>query len=254
MQKFFDSYLFWLALAGIMLVLGAFFWYEDIRQAIAMYSFSPGTVVDFEQSVIAEGESLRPVIHFLSYTGEMVELILANNDRGLVEGGTVDVMYPTTTPLSANIYSEYILWGGPTLILLTGMTILLVVFVIAAKDDALENHGEAMKDNKIDDKTQHTIALNTLFVNVEKNRGAEVDGQLPYCIYTQWRDPITSEIHFFQSKNLWLDPTKHIKKKKLTVFIDQEDRHQYDVDLSFLPEEVVMENSRLSEQFAAKSL
>ena len=250
MHKVYERSPWWLASAGVLLIVSAFFWYEDIRQTIATYSFSPGTVVDFEQSVLSQGESLRPVIHFLSHKGEMVELMLADNNRRLIEGETVEVMYPASDPFSGDVYSEYILWGGPTLILFAGMILLLFVFAILAKN-ALEVEEKVDQDDDLIEEQQLT-ALNTMFVNVEKNRGAEVDGQLPYCIYTQWRDPITSEVHFFQSQNLWLDPSQYIKRKKVKVFIEQADLRQYNVDLSFLPDEVVMENRRLSEQYASK--
>jgi len=252
MHKVYDRSPLWLASAGVLLIVSAFFWYGDIRQMIATYSFSPGTVVDFEQSVLSQGESLKPVIHFLSHKGEMVELILPDNNRGLVEGETVEVMYPASDPFSGDVYSEYILWGGPTLILFAGMVMLLIVFVILAKNALDDEKQEADKGTDMSEELS-PLSLNTMFVNVEKNRGAEVDGHLPYCIYTQWRDPITSEVHFFQSQNLWLDPSQYIKRKKVKVFIEQSDLSQYNVDLSFLPEEVVMENRRLSQQYAGKT-
>lgn len=258
LKRLSERYPLWLAASGLLLILSAFFWYEDIRQTIATYSFSPGTVVDFEQSVLSEGVSLRPVIHFLSHKGEMVELILPDNQRGLVEGGTVEVMYPASDPFSGDVYSQYILWGGPALILFSGMIMLLVFFVLITKativePDMTDTYAEAIEEDDPDDDQPAGIALNTLFVNVEKNRGAAVNGQMPYCIFTQWRDPITSEIHFFKSDDLWLDPTQYIKRKKVKVFIEEHNLKQYNVDLSFLPEDVVIENSRLSEQYASKS-
>ena len=67
------------------------------------------------------------------------------------------------------------------------------------------------------------------------NKSLTVNDRSPFLILTQWLNPATSELHIFESNNIWFDPTNHIKTKKIRVFIDRKNPKKYYVDLSFLP-------------------
>ena len=43
------------------------------------------------------------------------------------------------------------------------------------------------------------------------------------------------ELHLFQSKSIWFDPSDHIQSDKVKVFIEVGNPHRHLVDLSFLP-------------------
>jgi len=221
-----------LSLAGLALMLVAYFWYLYIDLMIADFTFTTATVVDREYSVMSSADTVRPVVHFLDNEGALFELVVddATIARQLAEGDTPELMYLTAFPGSAVVYSRMVLWGGPVILFLIGLLMLIPQLSITLKN--------RLKYHRIKAGTP----LDTQFVNVEKNRGAEVDGVLPFCIYSQWRDPDTAEIHFFKSKDLWVDPSEYIRKKRITVFVKQNDLSHYDVDLSFLPEHIVHEH------------
>lgn len=227
-----------LALAGLALMLVAYFWYLYIDVMIADFSFTTATVVDMEYSVISSTDTARPIVHFLDNEGALFELVVNDpaEGRDLAEGDTLELMYLSSFPSSAVVYSGMILWGGPVILIVIAILMLIPLSTIAIRDRL-----KYRRINSISSINQAT-SLNTQFINVEKNRGAEVDGVFPFCIYSQWRNPETSEIHFFKSKDLWADPSEYIRKKKITVFVKQDDLSHYDVDLSFLPEHIVHED------------
>jgi hypothetical protein len=59
-------------------------------------------------------------------------------------------------------------------------------------------------------------------------------GQI-YRICAQWTNPVTSEIHIFNSENIWFDPADHINTDEVTVLIERDNPKKYYVDISFLP-------------------
>lgn len=221
-----------LTLVGFSLILVAYFWYLYIDVMIADFTFTSATVVDMEQSIITSADIARPIVHFLDKEGALFELVVDDTAiaKQLAEGDRLQLMYLTGFPGSAVVYSRMVLWGGPAILLFIGL-LMLIPQLSTSRKNQLKYH-----------RIKTGTPLDTQFVNVEKNRGAEVNGILPFCIYTQWRDPDTSEIHFFKSQDLWVDPSEYIRKKRITVFVKQDDLRHYDVDLSFLPEHIVHEH------------
>jgi hypothetical protein len=229
-----------LVLTGLACMLGAYLWYLQIRLSVNSFSFSNGTVVELKNTTLNMTDIRSTVIRFYSTTGEWIELVLANRgpDSSLNDGEPVNLIYPANKPLSAVVYNKFDLWGGPVLVVSIGICLLLsgLMFIVSS----------AVKARHLQEINGKTTTLQTLFVNVEKNRSAEVDGHLPYCIYSQWRNPKTSEVYFFQSKNLWTDPSKYIKGKKITVYVEHDNLKEYSVDLSFLPRRITNSRSGLS--------
>jgi hypothetical protein len=240
MIKELSIYKHMLVLTGLAFVFAAYLWYLNISLTIDSFDFTRGTVVDLEYSVLGLSDIPNAVVHFYTSAGEWVELILQDPDVniGLAEGESVDLMYPVLHPRAAIIYDNFDLWGGPVFVLSIGAGLLLLGLSFAVNS--------LMEKRQIQECNSKTTQLQTMFINVEKNRGAEVDGNLPYCIYSQWRNPKTSEIYFFQSENLWADPSEYIKGKKITVHVEQDDLSEYSVDLSFLPRRIVNNRPGLS--------
>ncbi|MNC77488.1 hypothetical protein D3C75_1294550 [compost metagenome] len=54
-------------------------------------------------------------------------------------------------------------------------------------------------------------------------------------IRSQWLNPRTSEVHLFESDNIWFDPSDYLKDESISVFIDKKNPKKYHVDISFLP-------------------
>ncbi len=239
MTKELSTYKHLLVLTGLAFIFSAYLWYLDIRLSVNNFAFTEGTVVDLEYSPFAKTDAPNAVIHFSDSAGKWTEHIVNNSELSteLLEGDSVNIMYPTHSPRSAIVYNNFDLWGGPLFIISLGLGLLLlgISFLVHA----------LIEQRQILKAASKTTHLQTMFVNVEKNRGNEIEGHRPYCIYSQWRDPKTSEVHFFQSEDLWTDPSEYIKGRKITVFVKNNNLNEYSVDLSFLPERIINDRSRL---------
>ena len=64
-----------------------------------------------------------------------------------------------------------------------------------------------------------------------------VNGRSPYVISAQWLDTSSNHMYLFNSDYVWFDPASMIEgRKKIDVYIDENDPKRYYVDISFLPE------------------
>jgi len=230
-----------LTLAGFALILVAYSWYLYIDLMTTDFSFASATVVDKEYSFMSSEDTALPVVHFMDDEGSLFELLIDDLGQAgeLSEGDSVNIMYLSSFPASAMIYNSFTLWGGPFILLVISLLMITPQLMATFKPEM------EMEPLIVHEPVKDEISIFTQFVNVEKNRGSAVNGIRPFCIYSQWRNPDTAEIHFFRSKDLWTDPSEYIKMKRITVFVNEDDLSQYKVDLSFLPEHIFQER-RLS--------
>lgn len=217
------------ALIGIGMLVGAFFLYESTSTFLDGATRADGTVVDLVRSRSSDSTTYKPVVHFTTQTGEMVEFISStgSNPPSYSKGEKVEVLYLPAKPQNAKINSFFSLWGGAVIVgglgsvfFLIGAGIILVTILKGRRDEYLKRHG---------------MRIDTEFLSVDINKALTVNGRHPFRILTQWQNPSTSEVHIFESNNLWFDPSSYIKDKRITVFIERNNPRKYYVDLSFLP-------------------
>lgn len=63
------------------------------------------------------------------------------------------------------------------------------------------------KAARIADLQKNGVPVYAEFQSVEINQSVSVNGRNPYVILCQWLDKETSELHLFESENLWFDPS-----------------------------------------------
>jgi len=85
---------------------------------------------------------------------------------------------------------------------------------------------------------KYGIPIETDFLRVELNTSLEVNGRHPFRVLTQWRNPITNEMHVFHSNNIWFDPTKYLEGTKIIIYVERNNPEKYYLDLSFLPKAI----------------
>ncbi len=221
------KYLF--TLIGAAMLAGAFFWYGSTSNFLKEAVKAEGAVVELVRSQSSDSTTYRPVVHFLSQDGRQIEFTSTSgsNPPSYTSGEKVEVLYLPSAPQDARINGFFSLWGGPVIVggmgslfFLIGAGIMLAGLFKGRSDDKLRLHG---------------TPVSTQFQSVEQNRSLSVNGRHPFRIFTQWHNPATSELHIFQSNNLWFDPSDHINQQQITVFIDAANPKKYLVDLSFLP-------------------
>jgi len=217
-------------LVGLAMLTGAFFLYRSSTTFLAEASRTTGTVVDLVASKSDDSTVYKPVVHFTTQNNEAVEFTSnsGSNPPGYTKGETVKVLYRAAAPQDARIDGFFSLWGGAlivggmgTLFTLIGGSIFLGGLLSARREVYLRKHG---------------LPIQAEFQNVQLNTSLKINGRHPFRVISQWQNPVTSEVHVFESANLWFDPSGYIKDKKITVFIEAANPKRYCVDLSFLPQ------------------
>lgn len=221
------KYLF--SLIGIGLLIGAFLIYLNISGFMAEAVSAQGTVIDLVQSRSSSQRSYRPVVRFSTEDGQTLEFTssFGSNPPGYARGDSVQVLYPPDDPQQARIHSFLALWLMPIIFAGVGGVFALIggglIFVgirRQRKNAYLREFG---------------LRIAAEFQRVERNTRLSVNGRHPYRIVCQWQNPGTSEIHLFESDNLWFDPTDFVSSSSVTVFIQRNNPKNYQVDLTFLP-------------------
>ena len=221
------KYLF--TLVGIGMLAGAFYLYGSTRDFLAEAATADATVVELARSRSSDSTTYKPVVQFTSRDGQAIEFISStgSNPPSYSRGEKVEVLYRPDDPQDARINGFFSLWGGALIVAGLGVVFflvgggLLLAAVVKRRNNAYLKH--------------NGTRIVTDYTGVELNTSLRVNGRHPYRVLSQWQNPSTSEIHVFESDNLWFDPEDYIKSDKITVLIDRNNPKKYFVDLSFLP-------------------
>jgi hypothetical protein len=225
-------------LVGLGMLAGAFFSYQKTNSFVKEAAKAEGTVVDLVVVRLIQDNrrpttsySYRPTIRFMNSQGTEVEFTsqTGSNPPSYSKGQKVEILYKPDKPQDARINDLFPLWGDSILLagmgglfLIIGTPIpVLIIFLFGER-----NHEYLKKSG---------VPIQTRFQRVELNTSLSMDGVHPFVVLTEWQDPSTSELHTFQSQNLWFDPSDHITSENITVFIEKNNPKKHYVDLSFLP-------------------
>jgi hypothetical protein len=219
---------------GAVMLAGAFIWYQNTSSFVDRAARADGVVVDLTESRSRDSDGststlYTPVVVFTDDQGKETRFSssVSSSPPSHDIGEKVQVLYLPGQSRSASINSTMSLWFGHfvlgglgTVFFLIGAGFFLAPVLGAGKESRLRSQGTPI---------QATVQ------GVSRNTSITVNGRHPYRLTAQWINPATSEIHVFESANIWYDPTPHLHQKQLTVFIDPANPKRYHVDTSFLP-------------------
>ena len=215
-------------LVGVAMLGVAGWLYESTRSFVASAATADGTVVDLARSGGSKS-TWRPVVRFALPDGETVEFTgkVGSNPPSYQRGERVEVLYPPGAPQDAKIRDFLSLWFPATLVgglgalfFLIGAGITLWGVMQRRKEGDLRLNGVRVEAD----------------LRVEQNTSIGKSGSHPWRLVGQWHDPSTNQVHVFRSRNLWFDPTQHVRDRQhVTVFLERGNPKRYFVDVSFLP-------------------
>ena len=217
------------SLIGIGMLIGTFFWHQNVTSFIAESETAQGKVTELVRSRSGDSTTYKPVVQFYTKNGELIEFMSSagSSPPSYDEGEKVEVFYLPENPQNAKINGFFSIWGGPLIVgVLGGIFFLVGIGMVFAT---------ANKSRKERYLRKHGTPIVAKFQEVEHIRSRRTKGRSPYRILSQWQDPVTSQIYVFNSELVWFDPTDYIKEKNITVFIDKKNPGKYYVDLTFLP-------------------
>jgi hypothetical protein len=218
------------AILGAGMLVGAGAMRANTRSFLAHASAAQGTVVALQSKRSSDGSTTySPVVRF-KHGAQLIEFTsqTSSSPPGYHVGETVPVRYLETNPYDAKLDSYFSLWGGALIVgglgavfLLIGGGMILVPLRRKRVDDYLAHEG---------------VPVEADIQSVGVNTAVSVNGRNPFRIVAQWQDPATSQVHVFESHNIWFDPSSFIKQKRIRVFVDRANPKKYYVDVSFLPQ------------------
>ena len=214
---------------GIALLVGAFMSYKSSSEFLEEAVSTHGMVVEMTKSRSSDSISFYPVVEFAANDGQKFEFTsnVGSNPPSYSLGETVEVLYLPTNPQEAKLNYFSDLWAATVVMLVMGVPFLsvgIIIFLIGR-----------LKNRKKDYLTRSGVVVDAQVQSVEPNHRLSINGRNPFVIVCHWLNPATSEVHVFESENIWFDPSNYMQDEKIKVFIKQGNPKKYYVDVSFLP-------------------
>lgn len=216
------------SISGILLLLGAVYSYRNTADFLDIAVPTTGTVVDFV-TVSSDSITYKPVIRFVTDSNEEVEFTssVSSNPPAYALDEKVEVLYSPLNAHQAEINNLAELWWAFITMLVLGGVFLSVGMLIFSIGKLRRRKNAYL--------IRHGVAVEAEFQSVERNYSLSINGKNPFVIVCHWLNTETSEIHVFESDNIWFDPSRYINREMLKVFIKRGNPKKYHVDISFLP-------------------
>ncbi|MDH5394257.1 MAG: DUF3592 domain-containing protein [Gammaproteobacteria bacterium] len=145
-------------------------------------------------------------------------------------GQRVAVVYNALIPAQVRVDSFFGLWSASVIYL--SVTAALVFLLYSTN---ICFNWKTKKQEKLKRAGNH---IYTCFSSVEAVVKVNKKGQHPYQIISSWKDIRANKTYLFKSKYLWHNPVDYIMGQTITVIIDSQNKKNYLMDLSFLPEDM----------------
>jgi hypothetical protein len=170
----------------------------------------------------------KPVVEFADRDGATHRITgsVSSNPPAYGVGEGVTVRYRAGEPTDARIDGFLESWFLPTLFggLGSVFTTIGAGFVIV----------EIRKRRLRAWLQQSGMKIQAKYTGVMLDSGIKVNRRHPWRLTAQWQDG-TGVVHTFESDMLFWDPSDHVKRDTVDVWIDPNDPRRYHLDLAFLP-------------------
>ncbi len=207
---------------GLLIFAQAFYIYQEKRTFVEKADAVQGIV-------LGNSTNEKTIVSFITKAGKPIQFISdnSNNLTNYNEGENVEVLYDPENPNKAKINSFSTLYTGVSILGFFGAVFFLTGFSFFLSDNS--------KQKKMHFLQQNGKQIVTKFIDVQIDLNTTVNGSNPYFICSEWLDPKNNELYFFESDNIWFDPTDSIKKDEIKVVINPLNPKEYFMDISFLP-------------------
>jgi hypothetical protein len=218
-------------LAALSALLGVGLWVGAIGMLVEHELFllnnveGVAEVVDLKKRVAGPGSRypgtvyFTPVLRFTTKSGKAVEFGTqwSSNPPEFDLGEQVPIAYSVANPNEVRVAKRG--WSSVVMFCLGSLFLFLGgrVFYVRRRSKRLLREGTPIRT--------------TLF-KVTLNPAVSVNDAHPWLIVTQWRNPRTRAKRFYQSENLWSDPTPHLSGEPIVVYVDPKRPGHYVMDLS----------------------
>ncbi len=206
---------------GLVLLALAFSKYQEKMAFIEKAAVGQGKI----EAIVSDDTS---IVSFTTKKGKQIQFTSYNSINPLSsnEEKNVEVLYDPVNPTKAKVNNFGSLYLAPSVLALVGTVFFLTGFSFFRSDYS--------KQKKIYSLQQNGKSIMTKFVDVQVNMNVTVNDSNPYFICSEWLDSKTNKMYYFESDDIWYNPTDLIKNKEIKVTIDLKDPTRYMMDISFL--------------------
>lgn len=217
-------------LAGVVLLVISIGLGVHTTRLVADGVEADGIVTGLQASRTSDSTTWRPEVSFMAADGRTYRFVSSSgsNPPAYARGERVVVLYMPDNPQGARIKGFFSLWGGMVICGVLGVIFAGIGFGMIGHRHISARRGKHLR--------AHGRRIETTFQGVEQNTRVRVNGRSPFRVVTQWQNPSDGKVHVFQSSNFWFDPTDHITRRSLTVYIDPQNPRRYTMDTDFLPQ------------------
>ena len=226
----------------IWIAFGAFFFIDAKFFSSKGYE-ATGTVVDLKKvrrlSTSSSGSTSHvttyyPVVRYQTKEGKNVTFtsLSGSYPAPYKRGDRVTILYDPENLKRARIKSFSSMWLAPIL----GFGIGGILFVTGS---VILMWGK-FSGRKIEWFKRNGLPIMAEIEKISVNKKIKVNGKHPYKIYAKFLNPQTNEIQMFKSKNLWVDPGRHLTEKNMTsieVRVDPKNYEKHLMNTDFLTTE-----------------
>ncbi|MBZ4042169.1 DUF3592 domain-containing protein [Flavobacterium hibisci] len=204
---------------GLTILTQVFFIYQEKKAFVEK--------ADVVRGIVLDGSTDKTFASFITKEGKQIKFYSHNNFLSYDEGESVEVLFDPENPNKAEINSFDTLYLGVSVLGFIGSVFFLTGFLFFRSDDT--------KQKKIKFLKQGGKQIATKFIDVQLNLSTTVNDSHPYFICSEWEDIKTNKKYFFESDDIWFDPTEYLKTDEIKVLIDPKNPERYYMDISFLP-------------------
>ena len=217
------------AVIGALLLALAAYQAQSTQRFLLQANQTAGTVIDLTPVRSDNGTTYRPLVAYRDASGQARTMApsSSSNPPSHDVGEEVTVLVSGTGDGEVRLQGFMPLWGGAVISGALGGVFALVGLGMQAYHWRQRRSAAFL--------LQQGQPVEALIQGVEYNEAISVNGRNPFVVLCQWQNPQTQEIHVFQSENLWFDPSGHLKREQVRVYIEPNNPKRYLVDLSFLP-------------------
>ena len=229
---------------NIWIAFGVFFFIDAKLFSSESYS-ATGTVVELKKVRRLSNSTSRstshvttyyPVVRYQTKNGKNVTFTSSSGSypSPYKRGDRVTILYDPENPKKARIKSFRSLWLAPILCFGIGGILILTGSVILMWG--------RLSGNKIEWFKRNGMPIMAEIEKISVNKKIKVNGKHPYKIYAKYLNPQTNQMQVYKSKNLWIDPGRHLNEKNIKsieVWVDPKNYKKYLMNTGFLTSEEV---------------
>lgn len=230
-KNFMRIFMLVFGLTGLILLTVAFFLFRSEISFRTDALRAPGVVVDLVPSSGSRGGTLYKTVFVFADNKDRKHRItgnVASSPPAHNPGEAVTVLYKPGEPENAQLDSFMSSWFAPLLV--GGLGIVFTSVSAGILISALRRR--SMLTRLAAGGTQIQARVDGTYLDA----GIQMNGRSPYRITAQWQNPLDQKVYVFRSDPIWFDPKPFMHADTVNVTINADNPHQYEMDISFLPE------------------